>query len=466
MNAPAAIPPRFWWLKRLTTGGLVLLLLLLGLRLWWGWIAQRRIDVEITAAKARKEPLKADDLAATQHPLLDNQNAVVALKAAVASVSYNPAQSAFESRFDPVLPVSTMDQKMLHGIVTTNAKAIALARSMIALPRADWGVQLTTPISNVTAPRFIGQAQLARLLRNAAIDEHIHADDAQAVKDLRVIFRQGDALDDGGPFLIANLVAGAVDEIASNTIRQIAGELRIENRGASAQDVRDLIRSILADQKHTSMAAQGWYEQRVNAIEFPAQLSQLMSPLQSWEYWIVKPMIQLDEVRQFQNLTAIAHAFKEPTFPAASAELPATPIRTNFPPLYTYSHIYLAYLMPRYTNLVASYYRVSTQRRAAAVLLALRLYELNHGSPPPNLDTLVPDYLPSVPIDPLSSDNHVLRYIATTGKQAVYSVGFDGKDDDGSTQFLAPATGQSLDPWNMRDAVFPLHPPPTTAPVH
>src|ERR1700683_3883648 len=121
MSNGAAIPPRFWWLKRLAAGGLALLLLLLSLRLWWGWIAPRRVDVEVDAERPRGEPLKAEDFAITEPPPPANQNAVVALKAAVASVAYNPAQSAFEARFNATSPISDADQKMLHGIVTANA---------------------------------------------------------------------------------------------------------------------------------------------------------------------------------------------------------------------------------------------------------------------------------------------------------------------------------------------------------
>ncbi len=468
MSTSAAIPPRFWWLKRLTAAGIVFLFLLLALRIWWGWIAQRRIDAVIAQAKARGEPISAEDFLDVQIPGPPNQNAVVALKASVASVFYNPAQQAFESQFVFRPPISTADQQMLHGIVTANAKAITLARSAADLPAADWGVRLTNPINNVTVPRFIGQTQLARLMRDAAIDHHLHTDDAQAVKDIRAILRQADLLDAAGPFLIAHLCSAAVQGIAADTIQQIAGELQVGGDGASVQEVRDLIRSLLNDQKYSFMAAQGWYEERLYTFEI---LKQQPLPFLNWSgsaaFWIFKPMWELQEVYLFQNFTAIAHALQEPNLPAAKAKLPVISINNNDSPLYLTSHYYLMFLMPTFGGPVGSHFRTLTERRAAAVLLALRLYELDHGTPPQNLDQLVPDYLPAVPLDPLSSDIHVLRYIATPGKEAVYSVGFDGKDDGGSTQWLVvPSSGQSPSPWNMRDAVFLLHPPPTTAPVH
>ena len=138
-DATAAIPARFWWLKRLTAAGIFLLFMLLALRIWWGWIAQHRLDAEIASAKALGEPVTAEDFADTRSPPPAAQNAVPVLQAAVASVAFNPAQSAFSGRFDPTHPISDADRKMLHGSLNANAKAIALARSMADLPGAGLG---------------------------------------------------------------------------------------------------------------------------------------------------------------------------------------------------------------------------------------------------------------------------------------------------------------------------------------
>src|SRR5580698_6264662 len=99
MTKAAAVPVRSWWLKRLSAAGMLLVIILLGLRIWWGWIAQRQLDAEIAAAKALGEPVSAEDFADTQPPPPAAQNAVPVLQKAVASVAFNPAQSAFGGRF-------------------------------------------------------------------------------------------------------------------------------------------------------------------------------------------------------------------------------------------------------------------------------------------------------------------------------------------------------------------------------
>jgi type II secretory pathway pseudopilin PulG len=160
---------------------------------------------------------------------------------------------------------------------------------------------------------------------------------------------------------------------------------------------------------------------------------------------------------------------REPTFSAASTKLPILPLKGTFSPLYTLAHIYTLFIMPSVNRAVLTNYRDLTDRRAAAMLLAIRLYEADHGAAPANLYLLVPAYLPAVPVDPFSKDGHQLRYIATPRAEVVYSVGEDGRDDGGSTQLLRAISGRTPGPWDTIDAVFPLHPapllPPATEPV-
>jgi hypothetical protein len=128
------------------------------------------------------------------------------------------------------------------------------------------------------------------------------------------------------------------------------------------------------------------------------------------------------------------------------------------------------FLMTSPNRVLQTHYKSLTERRAAAALLAIRLYQVDHGAAPANLDLLVPVYLPAVPVDPFSKDGHQLRYIAKSGSEAVYSVGEDGRDDGGSTQLLHAISGRTPGPWDTIDAVFPLHPapllPPATEPVN
>ena len=81
------------------------------------------------------------------------------------------------------------------------------------------------------------------------------------------------------------------------------------------------------------------------------------------------------------------------------------------------------------------YYRSIALRRMAAVALAIRLYEIDHGNRPADLSKLVPDYLPAVPEDPFADDARMISYLPNAEYPRMYSVGEDGRDDGGKYQY-------------------------------
>ena len=117
----------------------------------------------------------------------------------------------------------------------------------------------------------------------------------------------------------------------------------------------------------------------------------------------------------------------------------------------SYTDLFAAILLPSLDRSLESEYRIRTDRRLAATLLAIHAYERDHGGLPGDLSALVPDYLPAVPIDPLSADAN-LRYDAALG--LLWSVGMDGSDGGGDD---TPTANVAHD-WNRMDRVVPLRP--------
>lgn len=81
--------------------------------------------------------------------------------------------------------------------------------------------------------------------------------------------------------------------------------------------------------------------------------------------------------------------------------------------------------MSRVDNVIA---RTDFESDCVYLMLALRLYQLEHGALPPTLDALVPDIIPAVPTDPY--DGQPIRYDAE--RALLYSVGEDFIDNGGS----------------------------------
>jgi hypothetical protein len=79
--------------------------------------------------------------------------------------------------------------------------------------------------------------------------------------------------------------------------------------------------------------------------------------------------------------------------------------------------------------------------RVAQAALAIERFRLANGRLPKELNELIPSFLPVVPTDPF--DGARLRYKLRPKGYVVYSVGADGRDDDGTEVPTGPARNAS-----------------------
>lgn len=123
---------------------------------------------------------------------------------------------------------------------------------------------------------------------------------------------------------------------------------------------------------------------------------------------------------------------------------------------YTLSGMTIAYFVGAYEHVM----RQETQRSLMIAVVALKRFQLRFGKFPPNLESLVPEFLATVPVDYM--DGQPLRYRpGADGLFVLYSVGLDGKDDGGDPQ-PAVAWKAYTTLWDGRDVVWPRLAPPET----
>ena len=96
--------------------------------------------------------------------------------------------------------------------------------------------------------------------------------------------------------------------------------------------------------------------------------------------------------------------------------------------------------------------RAETERALTLAAIAVKRYQLRHGALPPSLEALTPEFLPTLPYDPMSGKALCYR-LKPDGGFLLYSVGEDGKDDGGDPR---PASGNTYGLWEGRDAVWPV----------
>lgn len=98
--------------------------------------------------------------------------------------------------------------------------------------------------------------------------------------------------------------------------------------------------------------------------------------------------------------------------------------------------------------------RAETERSLVLCAIALKRYALKHqGASPPALESLVPDFLPSVPTDYMDGKPMKFR-VKTDGSSVLYSVGEDGKDNGGDAS-LAIDKSNRRDLWSRKDLIWP-----------
>jgi len=108
--------------------------------------------------------------------------------------------------------------------------------------------------------------------------------------------------------------------------------------------------------------------------------------------------------------------------------------------------VYTPGILPNFSDIRLSEVNANTQNALLLALLALHAYKLEHRVYPMTLSVLVPRYLRAVPMDPFALFGP-LKYKREAAKFVLYSVGPDGKDDNGTaiydlTKSAPPATTQ------------------------
>jgi len=101
----------------------------------------------------------------------------------------------------------------------------------------------------------------------------------------------------------------------------------------------------------------------------------------------------------------------------------------------------LATMTPSAAGIFKTVLWAETANRLAQVACALRRYYDDHHALPAKLDTLVPQYLPALPMDPF--DGKLLRY--DSAKAIVYSVGTSLKNNGGSRFLTVPKDNPDYD---------------------
>ncbi|MCH8970233.1 MAG: hypothetical protein IIA66_14080 [Planctomycetes bacterium] len=469
--SPPPIPLRFKWLKRfLKLGGLVLVGLLL-LRWWWGWEAHRQLQAEIDRIVARGEPIFPEDFDPPEE-IPDDQNAALAFIKAAEALTVTAEQDDLIENADSLEELTPQELQLLADLEAKNAETLRLVRQTRNMPGADWGTRFRDAAINVDLmmPSLAPQRQLCRVLGAIAIYQHHTGNDEQAIEMFRDVLHGAEVMDQM-PTLISHLVVLAIDALGVSQIERVTHDLAIGDSPAASRDaIESLIAELLdelplSEGLRTAIQVERMWQLDVvlgiaeNKLGFISNVSPggtgQTSLTEQVLIFPIKPLFEMDGVVMIRHMNQIIQACEQPNWPAADRIIKPLEQEWEASPgaLGKIKHPVSNWMLPSLGRTVAFHHDDLARRRMAAIALAIRLYEIDHGRRPVELAELVPDYLDEVPRDPMAPDGATIRYRPQAEVPVLYSVGRNGIDDGG---LVWDEKGKKYDRHNRRDLVFLL----------
>jgi hypothetical protein len=431
-----ANPPRFGRLKRMAAALGVAAVFIVVLFLIWRYESRRRLDTEIARAFAEESPMPA---------VPDHLNAATYLVAADALIP----RGGFTSP-----PLTTTTLPTVRGTIRAPSTAPALARTARFQPHLIW------PRSLPMAPSPHEITVLAGELGTIALNQQANGMDAEAVETiLDIVAATGRRGEPSPGALDLDRTIGQVLATANEAIFVIAPELHIDprrnattqpNGPASRAQVRALIDALLDDSTFEQPFAERLRASRAYAARY---FIATPSPFKGIHF-LFDPFQRLEAARLLRLLGQAADAVSAGKQRDLLRQARSSPPSRQSP----MSSIIHPYGDAIIEQTVSMHYEALADRRVSAIILAIRLYQVDHPNQlPPMLEALVPMYLPGLPDDPFNPSKATFVY-STSPWPAVSSVGPNGKDDTSPKRLgvMLPATKRRIEGqgWWEDDAVY------------
>lgn len=443
------IPPRFWWLKRITIGSLAIVVLLVGFRLWWGYEADRRLRNLIAELKAKGEPVTVEDFDRLQDAVPPEQNAALLYEKAIKSLV--PTSSSGVSLDDAFSDPEKFpyDGPAARELIEKNADARALIRQAEQLPQVAWSHRLAdfTKSSTVFWAVYREQRMLIKFLSLSASHHQAIGNEERAVEDLESLTRLGDAIGGSG-LLLDQLVSWTALNIANDFVSKSASKLELRDAQRSTaladsettrQRIIRIISNCFDEDGFRNRALARFFGDRAvlihqlgddHKIQFLSWTFPSSRILKTLVGNAISPTLILNYARLIAWMEDLKATVPSSNFPSVSTKFSHSYWRQQQTLVTLFGSIAYRQWLSTYFNTHRQFFDTLARRKMTAVALAIRLYEIDQGRRPGALTELVPNYLLSVPLDPMASDGSTLRY--DRERAILYSVGENDEDDNGT----------------------------------
>jgi hypothetical protein len=424
-----------------------LVVLAIGGHAFWGWREEKKLREDLRELWAKGEPMDIEEFKVEPVPLWDNQAAWLKEAGDLIDERTDSFDRLMQEKIG--FPLSQEQMELVGRVVAENQKALGKLRRVKDQKGVDWGINLTRS-SIFSSPQALldMQKNLSVLAGAKMIYEHQKGNDREAIALAMDLLIQCEAMDRMPNGLATHLASSGVGELGSETLQQVVPEMKIGTGSGEVTpaDMRKLIDRLLNDSELKSglkralqferaaqvLAARTMYQMDESGRVGPGQNSQASTPILGY---LAKPLFLRDGRLMLRNVTEIMSASEADSLPAFNARAKESFARMSHVRESPKLHMLAVILTPPYEPVVKRTYRAITSRRLAAVALAARWHFLERGRWPKNLEELVPNYLPAVPLDAMGEHKNI-GYVAEEERPRVYSVGENLTDEGGSDKPL------------------------------
>jgi len=395
---------------------------------------------------------------------------------------------------------STNFWEALESAVAQNKQALNFLRQIIERPALDFQIHYERGLGGDFDWTNLNLVQLKKsgvYLSAAALADLRRGDSAAAVKNTKAMLVLANALQEQR-YVISELVRIAIAAIAQHVTWEILQSPQLSDEQLAElqtawqrldylQGYRDALNMervsgelTLSRWRNLSMELEKYFglmreSRETLGIGDEAQSalakSRTAEKIFLWRYWWSYP----DELRSLRGHEVMLESSREvqtngeylAAFQLQQARLDAlgiNKVNSELDGIFSTDMDFHSMLSGSIAVLGNTLHRVmvaETSKRAIVTAIALKRYQLKHGNYPADLNSLVPEFLPAVPLDPV--DGQPLRYRHNADKTfLLYSVGENGVDDGGNPA-LEPGVTSSSFAWQNPHALDWVWPQPATA---
>jgi hypothetical protein len=448
-------PPRRWWLKRIALAVVLFIAGFITLFVIWHRVADQRLQAAIDKIKAAGEPLYPEDF--NTPPIPDEDNAAVLYRQA-AELLTDERQRAEHDRLTMCMAWEADEDKLMStcgALIASHEDGQTLIRKARRRAGVHWGLDFDSPLLDYIAQPLQNYRAMSKLLYVDARLQYQGGNHGEFVEILSDMHALAGAIDHQ-PMLVPHLTVITVNSLALSLVEEIGTQLAIKtqpgvnnSQAARPEAVQALIKQLLNEDAFASEVVNAFRFERAMQLDsvlmvasgkmatntqwFKASLQTSIAPT----HLLLGPLFESDGLWMMEHMSDEIEAIQSPSYPeyqdcmrraSSLGKRPAGGPKGI-------RNLLSSILMPSLGRAASAHYRALGQRRMAAIALAIRLFEVNRGHRPRTLDELVPDYLPTVPADPMSS-NGVIQYLPNAEHPRLYSIGLDGIDDGGEYVYI------------------------------